>query len=233
MTIQLISIILPIHNQADHIESLLRDYLQIVQKVPSGCELILVVNNSSDNSYEICQKLAQESPSLIHVIDSKKGGWGLAVRLGIQEAQGDLLCYTNSARTRPADLLLFLLYSCANPGVVIKADRKFRDNWRRRLGSLLYNIQVRSLFDLAYWDINGTPKIFPRSFEKLLQLQEDGDLIDAEFNVICRHQNYPLIEVPIVSVTRHGGKSTTGYYSALKMYWGAYRLWLRMRKELK
>ena len=45
----------------------------------------------------------------------------------------------------------------------MKANRKIRDNWRRRLGSLLYNLECRALFDLANWDINGTPKVFPRA----------------------------------------------------------------------
>ena len=66
---------------------------------------------------------------------------------------------------------------------------------------------------------------FRASFDKLLQLTRDDDLIDAEFNLICRRENYPVIEVPIVSFRRHGGKSTTNYNSALKLYWGAFQMW--------
>jgi len=98
---------------------------------------------------------------------------------------------------------------------------------------LIYNLETRMLFDLPYWDINGTPKIFPRTFEKLLQLKENGDLIDAEFNIICRTQAYPVLEVPLVSVTRRGGKSTTNLGSAVKMYLGAFLLWQRIRKGNK
>ena len=231
MNINLISIILPVHNQGDHIESLIADYLESIKAIPVPFEMILVVNNSRDNSFAICQDLASRY-SMIRAVHSKTGGWGLSVRLGLQHAHGDLLCYTNSARTRPEDLLLFLLYGISNPNVVIKANRKFRDNWRRRLGSLLYNLEVRFLFDLAYWDINGTPKVFPRSCEKLMQLEETGDIIDAEFNVICRRSNYPMIEVPVVSISRRGGKSTTNYASAVGMYLGAIRLWRKMGTSL-
>ena len=227
VTINLISIILPVYNQADHIEDLIDDYVRVIKTIPFPIEVLLVVNSSRDNSFVLCQSLADRYP-ILRVLYSEKGGWGLSVRLGLQEARGDLLCFTNSARTRPEDLLLFLLYGISNPQVVVKANRKLRDNWLRRLGSLLYNLQVRSLFDLAYWDINGTPKVFPRSFEGLLRLEENGDLIDAEFNVICRRADYPMIEVPIVSVARRGGKSTTNYASAIRMYAGAIRLWKRM-----
>jgi hypothetical protein len=91
--------------------------------------------------------------------------------------------------------------------------------------SLLYNLECRALFDLSYWDINGTPKVFPRKFDKLLAMTEPGDLIDAEFSVICRRQEYPVLEVPIFSSRRHGGYSTTSTGSALRLYWGAYRFW--------
>jgi hypothetical protein len=151
------------------------------------------------------------------------------VKLGLSAAEGDLLCYTNSARTRSQDLLLMLLYATAYPNVVIKANRKIRDSWQRRLGSLIYNLECRALFDLSQWDINGTPKIFPRSFSALRELTRDDDLIDAEFNAVCRREGYPMIEVPIFSTRRHGGSSTTNYRSALNMYWGAFHLWRTMR----
>lgn len=188
--IDLISVILPVYNQGDHIEKLVIGYVDAIKAIQIPIEIILVVNNSHDDSLAICQNLASRY-SMIRVIHSDAGGWGLSVRLGLQEACGDLLCYTNSARTSPEDLLLFILYGISNPNAVIKANRKIRDNWRRRLGSLIYNLELRFLFDLAYWDVNGTPKVFPRSFKKLMELDENGDLIDAEFNVLCRQSDYP------------------------------------------
>jgi len=232
MPFKLISIVLPVHNQADHVEELVLEYDKALSRIPCPYEFILVVNNSRDRSFEICQSLSQRFPH-IKALNSEKGGWGWAVKLGLREARGDVLCYTNSARTKPQELQLFLLYAIANPSNVIKANRKFRDNFLRRLGSLIYNLEVRMFFNLAYWDINGTPKVFPKAFVGLMDLTEDGDMIDAEFNVICHRKGYPVLEVPVVSIARRGGKSTTGYYSALKMYWGAYKLWRKMSGETK
>jgi hypothetical protein len=117
-----------------------------------------------------------------------------------------------------------LLYASVHDDCVVKANRKIRENWRRRLGSLLYNLECRFLFDLAYWDINGTPKVFPRSFAPLMNLQQNGDLIDLEFNALCRRQDYQVLEVPIFSTTRHSGRSTTNWRSAYRMYRGAVQL---------
>jgi glycosyltransferase involved in cell wall biosynthesis len=219
----LISIVLPVHNQAGHIGEIVTEYEAALAKLPQRHELILVVNDSQDKSWELCQGLAARFP-LIRAVHSEKGGWGRAVKLGLREARGDLLCYTNSARTTGEDLTLLLLYAVVWPKVVIKANRKIRESFCRRLGSLLYNLECRALFDLSVWDINGTPKVFPRSFTKLLDLTRDDDLVDAEFLVRCRSADYAVLEVPIFSTRRHGGKSTTGLRSAAKMYLGAWRL---------
>jgi glycosyltransferase involved in cell wall biosynthesis len=225
----LISIILPVYNQADHIGLIVDEYEAVFARIPNPHEQILVVNGSRDGSLEVCRALEAKYPA-VRALQSDQGGWGLAVKLGLQAAAGEIICYTNSARTSAQDLALFLLYATVNEAVVIKANRKIRDNWQRRLGSLLYNLEVRALFDLPYWDINGTPKVFPRKFEKLLHLTCDDDLIDAEFNAVCRAEDYPLLEIPIFSTRRHSGKSTTRYGSALKMYIGAYRLWQARNK---
>ena len=221
---RLISIILPVHNQADHIERLVRDYVGELRKVPSDYELVLVENASRDNTLAVCRRLESEL-SCVKVITSDKAGWGRAVRVGLEKVGGDLICYTNAARTTPQDLVVCLLYAVAYGGIVVKANRKIRENWRRRLGSLLFNIECRTLFDLSNWDVNGTPKVFPRSFGNLRDLRRADDLIDTEFCIVCRQHDYPMIEVPIFSTRRHGGKSTTGYRSAFRLYWGAIALW--------
>ena len=223
----LVSIVLPVYNQADHIGQIVDEYTAGLARVPTPHELLLVINGCRDDSLAVCRRLADRYPNA-RVLESARG-WGQAVRAGLAAARGELLCYTNSARTSAQDLVLLLLYALAYPDVIIKANRKIRDSAWRRAGSLLYNLECRALFDLSYWDINGTPKVFPRRFEKLLALHEPGDLIDAEFSLVCRRENYPMLEVPILSTRRHGGLSTTGYGSALRLYWGAYRLWRSVR----
>jgi glycosyltransferase involved in cell wall biosynthesis len=228
MTPPLASIVLPVHNQADHVGPVVEDYIAALDRVPLAYELVLVPNACRDDTPAVARALAARHPT-VRVVESEVGGWGRAVRVGLSAARGSLLCYTNSARTAPEDLTLTLLYAVAHPGVVVKANRKIREHWTRRLGSLIYNLECRALFDLACWDVNGTPKVFPRSMDALLGLTRDDDLIDAEFGAICRHEGYPMLEVPIFSSRRHGGKSTTNYGSAWKMYVGAYQLWRERR----
>jgi glycosyltransferase involved in cell wall biosynthesis len=218
-----LSIILPVYRQADHIGPIVADYAAALDKLDASYELLLVVNGAGDNSQEVCAKLDDEVPS-VRAIMLEGSGWGRAVKCGVRHAEGELICYTNSARTSAHDLQLLLMYALVYPEVVVKANRKIRESFTRRLGSLMYNLECRALFDLSAWDINGTPKVFPRSFAPLLDLQEDGDLIDLEFNVLCRRHEYQMVEVPIFSKRRHGGKSTTNYGTALRLYSGAWTL---------
>lgn len=223
MTTPAESIILPVHNQEDHVAALVDAYVDVLSAHSREREFLLVTNGCTDDSVAECRRLAEKHEE-VRVIELERGGWGGAVRRGIAEARGDAICYTNSARTSPETLALMLLYASIFPSVVVKANRRVRDSFGRRLGSLIYNLECRALFDLSVWDINGTPKIFPRSFGKLLALSREDDLIDLEFNVVCRREDYPVIEVPILSSQRHGGMSTTSLRTAASLYTGAFRL---------
>jgi glycosyltransferase involved in cell wall biosynthesis len=218
-----VSVVLPVYNQEDHIGEIIRDYIAVLNGLKDPVEIILVVNASRDRSLERCRVL-ERSDSRIRVLHEEKGGWGRAVRAGLAAADGQILCYTNSARTNSYTLALHIMLAAANPTLVIKANRRLRYSIARRVGSVLYNFECRSLFDLPVWDVNGTPKLFPRNLLNRLHLREDGDLIDLEFIVRCKQLRAQILEVPIVSSRRHGGESTTNFISALKMYAGAFRL---------
>jgi hypothetical protein len=194
-----------------------------VGRLDEETELVLVPNACRDRSPEICHGLAERYEA-VQVVELAQGGWGRAVRAGLAAARGDRLCFTNSARTQPPMLTLMLVYAAAYPGAVLKANRTIRDSFQRRVGSLLFNLECRALFDLPTMDVNGSPKVFPREFAKLLELTRDDDLIDVEFMLVCRREGYPLLEVPILATERHGAESTTGYRSAARMYVGAWRL---------
>ena len=226
------SVVLPVYNQADHLESVVTSYVAALDarrnaKPGDGparsYELILVPNGCRDESEAICAQLAADHPG-VRVVPAMTPGWGSAVRVGLSAAGGDTLCYTNLARTTAADLVSILAAAQEHPNSVIKADRPLRESRRRRIGSALYNLEAAALFGIKVRDINGTPKAFPRRFSGLLELHSDGDLLDLEFVVTCDRNGYPLRSVPITSTARHGGASTTRMRSALQMYTGAWQL---------
>ena len=224
----MISVVLPVHNQGAHIDAIVRGYRDVLQQIGQPYEIVLVLNACTDNSFEVCEALTRRSPE-VRVMAHPEPGWGRAVKAGLRAARGDLICYTNCARTSAADLQLLIREGLDRPGTVVKATRRVRDNWKRRLGSAVYNAECRLLFGVNTRDVNATPKVFSRSHTSLLSLTSDDDMLDAEFLLTCRREGFPVVEVPIFSNRRQGGSSTTGYKSAVRMYAGAFRLWRTSR----
>jgi len=217
-----LSVILPVHNQADHIASVIEGYLREFKNQP--WEIILVPNKSHDNSTRICRSIAAKNPN-IRVIENKLGGWGLSVRMGLQTARGRFLCYTNSARTIPSTISFLFKQYKKHPGALAKVTRHTRGNWIRSFGSVLYNLECRWLFQINSWDINGTPKLFDANLLRRLKLTSKGDLLDLEFLTKCNRLGVPLFEMPIGGFARHGGKSSTSLKNAVRLYGGALQLW--------
>jgi glycosyltransferase involved in cell wall biosynthesis len=220
-------VVLPVHRQADHIASVVVRLHGAIASISSAIEMILVVNGADDGSFDRCREAAGTLDG-VSVLRVAEPGWGRAVRTGLAHSTGQLLCFSNSARTSPEDLRTALALGLLNEGHAVKATRRSRDSVVRRSASVVYNLEARALFGLASWDINGTPKVFPRSFTPLLELQEPGDLLDLEWLVACRRHDLPLIEFPVTAARRHGGVSTTKVRSAVGMYAGA----LRLRRRL-
>ena len=219
-----VSVVLPVFKQSTDIGQVLREYTDTLKTLPLDCELIVVVNGGDTASHGACLAVAAVEPS-VRVLFIEQAGWGRAVRIGLKSAKGSLICYTNSARTSASALTSLIALGAEHCDTVLMAMRRIREGWCRRAGSLLYNIECRALFDLATWDVNGTPKVFPRHFDHLLALTRDDDLIDLEFNLVCQRERYPVVQVPVFSARRGGGRSTTNWRSAARLYWGAYELW--------
>ena len=203
-----------------------------LQKLGEEFELILVVNGGRDGTLDAARRAAAEHPGQVRAVTSKSG-WGNAVIRGLENAHGDILCYTNSARTKSEDLVMALRYGAVNDKAVVKASRKARDVLLRRAGSVLYNFEARMLFGLAIWDVNGTPKVFHRQLLSKLGLTEKGDLIDLELAINCKQNGIPVVEIPVYDTKRHSGKATTNLRSALRMYIKPLLMKRQMKRRLQ
>src|ERR1700740_1261964 len=112
MSVPRISIILPVYNQADHLESILHSFEDELKRLPHSYELLVVLNGCTDTSPQIAKKLAADRP-VFRCLELSTPGWGAAVAHGLSQAKGEILCYTNCARTAPRDLVLSLIYATA------------------------------------------------------------------------------------------------------------------------
>jgi glycosyltransferase involved in cell wall biosynthesis len=222
----LISVVLPCRNQADHIGRIVPEYAAALERAGMRFELVVVPNASRDATEARVRELAVDDPRVRCVVNSE-GGWGRSVRVGLAAARGDVLCYTNTARTDPGAVADFVRRQLESPGSLVKAARRRRNAPLREVGSWLYNLEARLLFGARCDDVNGTPKVFERQFYDRLALAQDGDLLDLELIAQATRLGVPVVDVPTFGFQRHGGKSSTTFRSAWRMYGGALGLRLR------
>ena len=165
----LVSLVLPCRNQADHIGELLPRYLEALATFRVPFELVVVPNASADATALVVTEFASREPR-IRVVENPEGGWGRSVRAGLDAARGEVLAYTNTARTDPAVLPTFLRRYHDRGPCVVKARREARRPVRS-LGSTLYNLEARACFGLRCFDVNGTPQGL---FERFLPHRRAG-----------------------------------------------------------
>ena len=218
-----LSVVLPVHNQADHIADLLGRYARAFNK--KNWEIILVPNACRDNSPTLCRQIAVRYP-FIRVVETHQGGWGLAVHAGLRKARGKFLCYTNSARTDPQTITRLFEKFKKNPEGLMKVHRRWRGNLLREGGSWLYNLECRWLLGLGTWDVNGTPKILSAELFGKLSIRSRGDFWDAELLSQCRRLKIPVSEMPLEGWARHGGKSLMSLKSAWRLYREPFRFFM-------
>jgi len=218
-----LSVILPCRDQADHIAEVLKAYGPPLDGLGRAYELVVVPNACKDNTCAVVRQLAQSNPR-IRVVINPKGGWGLSVLTGLAAARGEVLCYTNSARTDPASIPDLLALYEKSAYCLAKVRRAKRGVVLRELGSWLYNLEAWLLYGIKTRDVNGTPKMMPRALYERLDLFSPGDLLDLELLAKVTRVGTPIVELPVAGFKRHGGKSSTNLKSAWDMYLGALRL---------
>lgn len=221
-----LSVVLPCRDQADHIGRVLESYAAPLEAAGIDYELVAVPNACSDDTAQIVRELGERDERL-RCVELEAPGWGRAVLAGISAACGRVLCYTNSARTDPAEIpQLYERYLCEAP-CLAKVRRSNRQAPLREIGSWLYNLEARLLFRVASADVNGTPKILARETWQQLRPTRTDDLVDLELLAAAARAGLPVVEMATQGFSRHGGRSSTNFGSAWRMYAGAIGMRLR------
>ena len=200
------SIIIPARNEAGNIEA-------IIKRVPQLgplTELIFVEGHSIDNSYETIQKLMERYPARRCKLFRQKGkGKGDAVRLGFDNAQGDILMILDADMTvPPEDLARFYNALVGGRGEFINGVRLVYplENQAMRFFNLLGN----KFFSLAFtWllgqpikdSLCGTKVLWKRDYEMIAKNRDYFGNFDpfGDFDLLfgAAKLNHKIVEMPI------------------------------------
>ncbi len=84
-----LSVVIPAYNEEDCITQTVTTLYQklIEQNIPH--EIIVVNDNSKDNTLKVLEKLAAQTPTLVYITNTGPNGFGYAIRHGLNNYTGD------------------------------------------------------------------------------------------------------------------------------------------------
>lgn len=223
-----ISLVLPALNEADNIAATIDDCVQTLQRVARDYEIIVVDNDSTDDTAAIVRQLQAENPR-VKLIHQPIRGYGSAIWTGLKAAQMEIVGWRDSdTQYRTADIVP-MLKALDTHEVIVGHRVKRRDPYHRLLFALLWNLLNRTLFGFVAHDMDCGCKIFVREVVDTLDVKATGAVFNIEFLVQAKRAGFRVGEVSISHLPRHAGENTGG---SIRVILRAMREVLRLRWRL-
>lgn len=100
-----LSIVIPVFNEAENIEPMLQEIVSAFAGCPEAIEVIFVDDASTDDSAAILRRLAEQTPVVRHVQHKRNCGQSAAVASGFRVARGQWIgTLDGDGQNDPADL---------------------------------------------------------------------------------------------------------------------------------
>ena len=200
----LLSLIVPAYNEGERLPETLPQIATFVLDQPYDAEVIVVDNNSSDNTAAIAREFSEEFP-FFRVLYEPVQGKGAAVRTGMLAAQGEFLFIADADLSMPiAEVNKFLppvlegydvaIASREAPGAVRYDEPEYR-----HLMGRIFNFIVKVLAVPGFQDTQAGFKCFRRAAAvDLFNSQTiNGWAFDVEVLYLALKRGYAVVEVPI------------------------------------
>ncbi len=206
-----ISLFFPAWNEEDYVERAVTRALDVLPRLTDDFEIIIVNDASTDRTQEICDGLAAKIPQLrviTHPVNLKLGG---AMRTGLSASTKDIIVYSDV--DLPWDLreleraLHLMEYLEADMICAFRFDRT-SEGPKRILYSFVYNLLIRSLFDINIKDVNFSFKVMHRRVLEAVELKSLGSFIDAELVVKAMRKGFRVFQMGVDYFPRTRGVST-------------------------
>lgn len=190
-----LSIVIPAHNEEGSIEPTLRSLHSTLEREGIMYETVVVNDHSSDGTADILQRLQTEYPALRVIVNEGPGGFGYAVRKGLEHFQGECVAIMMADLSdSPEDLVRFyrkLLegHDCVFGTRWSKGGRVVDYPWVKKVINRMANNIVRLTFGFRYNDCTNAFKLYRR--ETIAGLQP---FLSPHFNL--------TLEIPLKAIVR-------------------------------
>ena len=200
----LLSILIPVYNERTVAERSLGIVLQAPLPENMDRELIIVDDRSTDGTWNILERLAQQHPSIRLFRHEKNQGKGAAVRTAIQKATGDFCLVQDADLEYDANeypkLLKPLLEGHADAvfGSRYMAGEQTRilPFWHSMINK--YLTLISNMFcNLKLTDMETCYKVFRTDLLKSIPVRSDRFGFEPEIVMKCAKRKLRIYEVPI------------------------------------
>ncbi len=160
-----ISLIVPVYNESQGVESLVRRLEKVLLRLPEGSEALLVNDGSTDGSGDaLAGQLDGTTPRSIRLIEHPRNrGYGAALKTGINEAANDLIAISDADGTYPLEALPKLLVPIQDGAAMVVGARSLRHQPPvRRPAKWFLNALASWLAGERIPDLNSGLRIFRR-----------------------------------------------------------------------
>lgn len=211
-----LSVVIPLHNEAENIGALLAEVCTALRGVVSF-EVVGIDDASQDGTLEELRQSASRMPELRVLPLASQAGQSTAIRTGVKAARGRWIATLDGdGQNDPADLprLLSARDTVSGDTRLISGWRtKRRDRWDKRVASRIANAVRRALLHDATPDTGCGIKLFER--EAFLDLPY-FDHMHRYLPALMQRAGWRTISVPVNHRPRNAGVS---HYTNLGRAW--------------
>ncbi len=202
-----LSIVIPAFNEERRLPRSLDQVLAYLNTHKHSTEIVVVDDGSSDGTAKIAAEFARKFPQVRLVRNPGNRGKGFSIRHGVRESRGEWVLFSDADLSAPIEEMekLFQAIEQEKAHVAIGSramDRSLigvHQSWFRENAGRLFNLLMRLIVGLPFWDTQCGFKLFRRdaaeqAFGKGII---DGFGFDVEVLFIAQSGGHKIVEVPV------------------------------------
>jgi len=197
--VQSITVAMPAYNEAENIEAMVADVIEVMDTLTDDYEVIVVDDGSSDGTGQVVESLERRYPQVRLVSHEVNQGYGAAVFSGLINARKELVFFTDSDRQFDLREIEKLLAHIDKADLVVGFRTPRRDPFMRRLNGWGWSALVTLLFGYTARDIDCAFKLMRREVIERVKdkVESRGATFSAEFLVRAKQAGFRIREVAI------------------------------------
>jgi dolichol-phosphate mannosyltransferase len=231
-----IFVIVPTYNEADNLDELIRQLLDL----PVDLSIVIVDDNSPDGTGQLADNWSANHPNQVAVIHrAEKLGLGTAYIAGFKYAMAQPKA--SSIMTMDADFshnpryVPEIIAAARNNHVIIGSryvpgGGSKNCSWKRIALSKGANLFARTLLGLRAHDVTAGFRLYRREALETIPLDQifsNGYSFLIEMLFLCQRRGWQVGEVPIIFEDRRMGTTKISRQEILKAQYTVFRLFLR------